>query len=90
MNDNDPSERVKWWLSTIIEMAPQLREAGVSNVGVGEFSATLQPKDPPASKFDDVKNDEQIPDGLPAHLDPRTYPGGIVPGFDITPLPMED
>lgn len=81
--------RAQWWISTIIANAAALRDAGVTDVKVGNFAATLLPKEPPAPKYDDVKNDD-IPDGLPALEDPRTYPGGVVPGFKIEKFDPEE
>lgn len=90
MSDTHSADRVTWWLDLLSERADALRTAGVSSVAVDGLSATFLPLAPPQPSFADIKLDDQIPDGLPAHLDPRTYPGGIVPGFDIQPLPEED
>lgn len=81
--------RVQWWIDTVVANAAALRSAGVTTISVGAFGATLLPKELDPPKFDDIKNDD-IPDGLPALEDPRTYPGGIVPGFTIEKLPLEE
>lgn len=81
--------RVQWWIDTVVANADALRAAGVSTIGVGAYSASLLPKPPELPKYDDVKNDE-LPDDLPALIDPRSYPGGVVPGYRIEKLPAEE
>jgi hypothetical protein len=68
-------------LTLIADRAEALRKAGVLVVQVGEFSAQLAPW-----------NDPGQPDRSPAEqtysdplLDPATYPGGRVPGFEREP-----
>lgn len=79
--------RVAWWIKTLVASAAELRDAGVSSLAIGEFSATLLPKPAPPPSFDPIaKADEQLPDGIDALNDPRSYPGGVVPGFRIDKL----
>lgn len=81
--------RVQWWIDTIVANAPALRDAGINTIRVGDYAASLLAKPAELPKFDDIQN-EELPDGLHPLEDPRSYPGGIVPGFQIEKLPTED
>lgn len=74
------------WIDLVIARAIDLRKAGVLSIGFDGCSASFAPADPvpPA-------DDKSTPDALPEFVgnvmdDPASYPGGYVPGFEITPF----
>lgn len=74
------------WIDIILKRATELRAAGVLTISIGTCSATLAPPTPEGAgrsakkKLDD---DESYPG---VFEDPASYPGGVVPGYKITPL----
>lgn len=81
--------RVQWWLDTVVAMSSALRDAGVSSIAVGECSVSLLPKPAPVEKLPEIGKSDVV-DDLPALHDPRSYPGGVVPGYTIEKLSNED
>jgi hypothetical protein len=66
-------------LTLIAERADGLRRAGVLVVTVDGFSAQLAPWNPPTQPERPTAAEPTYSDPL---LDPATYPGGRVPGFE--------
>lgn len=66
-------------LTLIAERAETLRKAGVLVVQVDGFSAQFAPWHDPGVPERERTTAEQYSDPL---LDPATYPGGRVPGFE--------
>jgi len=69
-------------LDTLIAKAPAMREAGLLKLGLpGGVTVELAPHEPKVSGDDNEEDDSlEHPDAL---SDPRTFPGGVVPGFKL-------
>lgn len=90
MIDNPTATR---WIDTVLSRAAELRSAGVLSIAVDGCSVTLAAKDPEPMRLPDIaKPDSTVAAESPLNplADPASYPFGIVPGFDIQPLGIEE
>ena len=76
------------WIDLLVGRASDLRKAGILSIGVDGCSATIS-----ATLIDEVTDHRGSPEpdyaGDPLN-DPASYPGGLVPGFEITTFPREE
>ena len=77
------------WLDTVLARAIELRTAGVSSVTVDGCSVSFLPLVTPVAG-EIGKPDASADQHYDALTDPNSYPGGVVPGFKIEKLEMED
>lgn len=71
-------------IDLIVKRAPDLREAGVLSLSVGEVHVVLAPAEPPETADEKSTEPEQYSDPLD---DPATYARGGVPRFEREPEP---
>lgn len=91
MNEHDPlRER---WIDLVLSRAGELRDAGVLSLAIDGCSVTLAAKEPVLPTLPEIaKPDATARDDGPLNplVDPASYPFGIVPGFTIQKLEIED
>lgn len=75
------------WLTLVEERAPGLRLAGIESVEIAGCVVRLLPWVPLPDGSKRVAEPEPSSDPL---FDPASYPGGIVPGFDLSGLQSRD
>jgi len=84
----DPTS-VEPWIAMVKLHAVELRSLGVLAIGIGEWSATFAPPDPPPVEVD--KNPPAVEEPpLDPLNDPASYPGGQMPGFTIEKMAVEE
>ena len=74
------------WIALVLGEADRLRAKGVLSIGAAGCSATFAPAPPPAPTSDAAPGPAELApdtDGLDALHDPHSYPGGVVPGYQI-------
>lgn len=76
------------WIDLVIQRSADLREAGILAIGADGCSATLSPLVENVTPADRTEPEHDYA-GDPLN-DPASYPGGVVPGFDIKPYPREE
>lgn len=78
------------WIDFVIARARELREAGVLSISCDRGAVTFAPmlEAAPVGTID--KPDASVGVEYDALTDPASYPGGVVPGFVIEKLEMED
>lgn len=77
-------ETLSGWIALVLGEAPRLRAAGVLSIGAEGCTVTLAPLAAiqPAGEIE--KPDATVAaEGLDPLHDPHSYPGGIVPGYDL-------
>lgn len=79
------------WIDLVLARAAELRAAGITSIGCDGCTASIGPL--PDAPYVPEKSDgkpiaaDEYPDAM---HDPATYPGGVVPGFVIEKLELED
>ena len=78
------------WFDTVLARAEELRAAGVLSISCDGCAATFAPLLETALVGTIDKPDASVGLEYDALTDPASYPGGVVPGFVIEKLEMED
>lgn len=78
------------WIDLILARSGDLRAAGVLSIAVDGCAATLSPLDVAPPITGEIDAPDTALDGGDSLYDPASYPGGVVPGFTIEKLEIED
>ena len=71
------------WIDLVLSRADELRAKGVLSIAADGFAVTFDAgyRPAPTTREDAAETDDEVVDPF---SDPRSYPGGYVPGFEIT------
>jgi len=87
----DDIELLTGWITLVLGEAARLRAAGVTSIGAAGCTVTLAPLVAPLEPGEVAAPDGSVAtEGLDALSDPHSYPGGIVPGYQIERLEREE
>lgn len=80
----DIATTIAGWVALVLGEAPKLRAAGVLSIGAAGCTVTFAPLSAAAAAGEIDRPDATVsPEGLDALNDPHSYPGGVVPGYDM-------